>query len=78
MGSIVGCVLCRISMIKYPRNVWGSLSCDDHVFVVGCKVFCFRILALVKCLGNNLWYLLRGTVLKSAPGSTLMERGLLL
>ena len=45
--------------------------------VVGCKVFCFRVSALVNCLGNNLQYLLREIVLTSVPGSTLMGRDLL-
>ena len=43
-------------------NVWGMLLWDAQVCVVDCRAFCSRGLALVKCFGNNLWYLLRGIV----------------
>ena len=59
--------------MKYPKIVWRALSSDDHVRV-GCRAFCFRIPALVKYKGTSSWYLLRGIVLKSAPGSIFMGK----
>ena len=64
-------------MIKYPRNAWRVLLCDDQVCEVGCRAFCFRLPALMKCLGNSLLYLLRDIVLTSALVSTFMGRSLL-
>ena len=73
---------CRLCLILYINaevsfESLQVLSWDAKVCVVGCGAFCFSDPALVKCLGNNLWYLLRGIVLTSVPVSILMGRDLL-
>ena len=73
------CSLCLMLYIddEVSYECLGVLSWDAQVCVVGCRAFCFREPALAKCLVNNLWYLLRGTMLTSVPGSILLWRTLL-
>ena len=46
------------------------------MLVVGSNALLFRFPDLVTCAGNSFLYLLRGTVLISAPESTLTGIGL--
>ena len=73
----MGWVLCCMSMMKNPMNCWSTLSWDDQVLVIGCRVVFLRVPALVKFFWKSLWYWLRGMVMTEMLGSTLMARGLL-
>ena len=66
-----------MSAMKNPRNCWGVSSWALQVCLVGCSIFCFKLPAFVKSVGNSFLYLLSGTVFTSAPGSTFTRIGLL-
>ena len=68
--------LCCMSAMKYPRNFCGVISCAVHMLVVGCNALLFRFPDFVTCAGNSFLYLLSGTMLISAPESTLIGIGL--
>ena len=78
MGYDLGWETCLMSATNWPRKGWHLPLWDIQEWLVGLRVPCLGILALVILWGNIFWYLLRGIVLTCTPGSILMVMFLVL